>query len=370
MDDTERSAAERPPRRPGSRPTRRQFLVAAAGTTLLAGSGVIPGVPTTAQAQTTPLPGPPWRIGYIDSTPGPADAGFATARYYQDFRAGLRRLPAPYSPGNLHVVPSFSNKKLDKGALEERIRDLLDEKKVQVLVIGVTPAIPIAASLTRTVPIVMAVSADPIAAGTITQLPYSGKNITGMTMYSTELIPGQLQLLKSAAPDTVKLVVLSAGDPAMNHEWSKIEEEVAPSLGMQPTLVTQPDPAQFMTSILAKAPFDAIFVLSDVRMNHYARFLGQALTNQFAVPTLFGNSESVRGGGLVSLGADRPAMFEYAAQYVKQLLDGTDPASMAIQAPPRYEKGFNVATAVSLIGKGKNIKFPPWAVYPYAVVDA
>jgi len=370
MDEQERAAADRPRRRTGSLPTRRQFLAAAAGTTLLAGSSIIPGVPTTARAQTTPLPGPPWRIGYIDSTPGPADAGFPTARYYGYFRQGLRKLPAPYTPNNVHVEARFSNTKLETTELRSRLEDLLG-MGVQALVIGVTRAIPVAADLTLTskIPIVMAVSADPVAAKRVTQLPYSGTNITGLTMNSTELIPAQLQLLQGVAPDTVELVVLSAGDPAMNAEWNKILA-VTPGLGMHPRLVIQPDKTQFIPSIQAMAPFDAIFVLSDVLMNHNARYLGQALTNVFAVPTLFGNSESIRAGGLVSLGADRPAMFEYAAQYVKQILDGAYPGSMAIQGPPRYEKGFSVQTAVSLIGKDKKINIPPWAVHPYAVVDA
>ena len=59
---------------------------------------------------------------------------------------------------------------------------------------------PFARTATTTIPIVMAVSNDPVRAGLVPGLARPGGNMTGVTFVSSELAGKRLQFLKEAAP--------------------------------------------------------------------------------------------------------------------------------------------------------------------------
>ena len=81
-----------------------------------------------------------------------------------------------------------------------------------VIFAPVTPAALAARKATRTIPIVFAVSADPIGAGLAASLRQPGSNVTGITSMNTELAAKRLELLKEAAPQMSRVGVLSNSD--------------------------------------------------------------------------------------------------------------------------------------------------------------
>src|SRR5205809_140031 len=84
------------------------------------------------------------------------------------------------------------------GGADERLRGLADEMvraKVDVIVVeGHTPAIQAAKEATNQIPIVMAVSGDPVGSGLVASLAKPGGNITGLTILSPELAGKRLEL--------------------------------------------------------------------------------------------------------------------------------------------------------------------------------
>ena len=93
-------------------------------------------------------------------------------------------------------------------------------------------AVPPLQQLSRAIPIVFAVVADPVGAGFVESLARPGGNVTGFTTFEYALGGKWLELLKEIAPRTARVAVLR--DPAIAAgpaEYGAIQA-VAPSLGV------------------------------------------------------------------------------------------------------------------------------------------
>ena len=103
----------------------------------------------------------------------------------------------------------------------ERLPDLAAELvrlKVEIIVTHSGAPIRAAKEATRTIPIVMVVSGDPVLDGTVASFARPGGNITGLTIFSPELSGKRLELLKEAVPSISRVAVLwteaARGGPA------------------------------------------------------------------------------------------------------------------------------------------------------------
>ena len=93
--------------------------------------------------------------------------------------------------------------------------------------------VPPLQQVTRAIPIVFAIVADPVGAGYVESLARPGGNVTGFTTFEYALAGKWLELLKEIAPRTARVAVLRdsaiAAGPA---EFGAIQT-VAPSLGVE-----------------------------------------------------------------------------------------------------------------------------------------
>src|SRR5262249_41816124 len=128
------------------------------------------------------------------------------------FRQGLRELG--YVEGQNLIIEFRSA----EGQME-RLPDLATELirlPVDVIVTATSPTIRAAQQATRTIPIVMGNSQDPVSEGFVASLARSGGNITGLTLFSPDLAAKRLQLLKDVVPTLARVAVLwNAADPAL-----------------------------------------------------------------------------------------------------------------------------------------------------------
>jgi putative tryptophan/tyrosine transport system substrate-binding protein len=119
------------------------------------------------------------RIGYVSGSgdannPGP---------YVEAFRQGLRDLG--YIEGkNVLVEYRYAEGKLDRTA---SLAAELVQLKVDVVVVAALPGILAAKQATKTIPVVMVTSVDPVATGLIDSLGRPGGNITGLSRLTGEL---------------------------------------------------------------------------------------------------------------------------------------------------------------------------------------
>ena len=114
----------------------------------------------------------------------------------QAFRQGLR--DAGYAEGR-DVVIEWRSANGDYDRVPELVADLV-QSKVDVIVVDSTVAARAAKRATSTIPIVMAIVADPVGSGLVASLAHPGGNVTGLSMMMTELSAKRLQLLKEAIP--------------------------------------------------------------------------------------------------------------------------------------------------------------------------
>ena len=84
--------------------------------------------------------------------------------------------------------------------------------KPDAIVANGTPMIAAAQHATRSVPIVMTNSTDPVASGFVASLARPGGNITGSTNIEAEMEGKRLQLLKELVPRLVRVAVISNPD--------------------------------------------------------------------------------------------------------------------------------------------------------------
>src|SRR5262249_38563165 len=105
--------------------------------------------------------------------------------------------------------------------------------RLDVIVAESTPAIQAAKTVTQTVPIVMATSADPVGTGLVANLNRPGGNITGLSLQAPEPSGKRLQLLTEIVPGLARVAVLS--NP-LNPNTAPIVEQTkaaAQSLGVE-----------------------------------------------------------------------------------------------------------------------------------------
>ena len=85
----------------------------------------------------------------------------------------------------------------------------LVQLNVDVIVSGNTPALLALQKATRTIPIVMLTSSDPLLAGLAASLARPGGNITGLSLMTREASGKRLELLREVIPKLSRVIVLS-----------------------------------------------------------------------------------------------------------------------------------------------------------------
>ena len=81
---------------------------------------------------------------------------------------------------------------------------------------------------------------------------------------------------------------------------------------------------------------EALYVVSDPLVATNRNRLG-ILAVGAKLPTMHGFREHVEVGGLVSYGANFPALFRRGAEYVDKVLRGAKPADLPVEQPTKFE---------------------------------
>src|SRR5262245_36155214 len=113
-----------------------------------------------------------------------------------------------------------------------------------MVVAAALPAIRAAKQATKTIPIVMVTTQDPVAAGLVDSLARPGGNITGLTRLTRDLNGKRLELLKEAVPGISRVGVFVDANMIDRGPAFKDYETVARELKikLQSLEVRGPDP--------------------------------------------------------------------------------------------------------------------------------
>jgi len=219
--------------------------------------------------------------------------------------------------------------------------------KADIIVASTTPATQVAKDATRTIPIVMLALADPVAAGLVDSVARPGANVTGSSMMVSELSAKRLALLKEAAPEISRVLVLAYPADPIAALQVKALKAAAPSLGLMlqvQNIQTADDlPAAFDAGAKEKA--EGLFVGAEsIFLVHRARV--SELAARYRLPAIYSFSMQVTdAGGLMAYEPNIPNLQRDAAIYVDRILKGEKPADLPIEQPIEFAFVINLKTA-------------------------
>ena len=204
---------------------------------------------------------------------------------------------------------------------------------------------PIAGS----VPIVFIGVGDPVGSGFVSSFAHPGGNITGFASHDPSMGGKWLEVLKETAPNISRvLVIMVPGSPILQ-AMLRSAEEAATRLAVETTAggVHNATEIEDVIKSFAQKPNGGLVVLP------YAVTVFNALTiialaRKYQLPDIYALAEFVAAGGLVSYGLDWDDQFRRAAAYVDQILRGTKPAELPVQASTKFELTINMKTAKAL----------------------
>jgi putative ABC transport system substrate-binding protein len=234
--------------------------------------------------------------------------------------------------------------------LPQQVATLL-QNPPDVIVAGTTAAVRVARAATKTVPIVMAVSGDPVADGLVASLAQPGGNVTGMSIMTPEVNGKRVQLIAEAVPGLARIAVFV--EPAGPRYAAEVREheEAARRLGLALTMLPIHGPADFAPAFeAARRERVQALVLPQSPTFYIHRLRLAALALEHRLPAVAGNGDDqfARAGGLMNYGASIDASWRRSADYVHKILRGANPASLPIEQPDRFEFVINRRTAQAL----------------------
>jgi len=158
-----------------------------------------------------------------------------------------------------------------------------------------------------------------------------------------------LELLKQVAPAVTRVAVLRDPTTTSGIGQFGVIQALAPSLGVETTLVNARDPAEMEGAVVAFAgvPNGGMIVTSSGWMLVHRNLIVE-LVAQHRLPAIYFERRFVADGGLISYDPDQIDQFRRAAGYIDRILKGERPADLPVQAPTKYELVINLKTAKAL----------------------
>ena len=290
---------------------RRDFLKVAACAVLAAGS---------ARAQ---APRKLWRIGFLSGRARPetfeGDAHGA-------FLEGMRELG--YREGvDFMVEWRFAAGQFDR--LPELAAELV-RANVDVIVSSPAIATRAARDATKAIPVIFAYVSNPVASGFVGSLARPGGNVTGLAVQQSDIGTKQLQLLTDAAPRITKIAVLANPTNEGSAVLLKSVHEAIERTGLRSVPLSAPNAEAIergISSLIGVSDI-ALIGLPDPFFASQRHHIGQ-LAIAARIPSIFGEPDYERAGGLMSYGDPLAKFIRRTAYYVDRIIRGASAGRIA-----------------------------------------
>jgi putative ABC transport system substrate-binding protein len=251
---------------------------------------------------------------------------------FSAFQQGLRDL-GYVEDQNVLIERRYSEGRLDR--MPPLVDDLV-QQKVDVIVAPNNVVIRAAKEATKTIPIVMISSVDPVAAGYVESFPRPGGNITGLAWLNRDISAKRVELLKELLPKMSRVGILWDADgpgPAIAFKEYTAATQ-AFKLDLRSLEVRGPTPTRL----------DALIIVGNPLMSQYSKQVFQFATRN-RLPSMTERGPYVDAGGLISYGASLADLHRRAAEYVVKILKGAKPGHLPVKLPAKFEIFINLKTA-------------------------
>jgi putative tryptophan/tyrosine transport system substrate-binding protein len=261
------------------------------------------------------------------------------------FRQGLNDLG--YVEGeNIFLEYRFARGKPER--ISHLAAELIDKKVNLILTAGTAQAQAIR-QLSNTIPIVLAMSGDPVAIGLVASLARPAGNITGLSMISPEVSGKRLELLKEAAPSISRVGVLWDGVVPENRLDFQTTQAAAKIIGLkvESLQIGGGNDLESAFSHAVRIRINALVVIGGGALNREKkRILAFATTNR--LPAMYEQLDFAESGGLMAYGVILSDMFRRAATYVDKIIKGAKPGDLPVEQPTKFELIVNLKTATQI----------------------
>jgi putative tryptophan/tyrosine transport system substrate-binding protein len=309
---------------------RREFI------SLLGGAAAVwPVVGGSAQQPAMPI------VGFLSSRSPGESAGVVAG-----FRQGLTDVG--FVEGQ-NVLVAFRWAEGHYDRLPALAAELVGLRVAVLFTAGGPPAAFAAKAATQTIPIVFSAAIDPERIGLVTSLNRPGGNITGMSLYPSELAAKSVQLLRRLLPSATLIgYLINPSTPAASVYTSEASA-AANALGISIRILNA-STEQELDELFATLPKSGISGLAIPAEPFFdsQRDRIVALAARYSVPAIYGLREYAVAGGLMSYGTSLPDTYRRAAIYVGRVLRGEKPADLPVVQPTKYDLVLNMRTAKSL----------------------
>jgi putative ABC transport system substrate-binding protein len=304
---------------------RRQFV------TLLGGAGVWP---LAARAQQTAMP----VVGIL------SPLALGSGEYLLDaFHRGLGE--SGYVDGqNVSIDHRLAAGRFDR--FPEMAADFV-HRRVSVIAAFGSGAAVAAKTATQTLPIVFAVTEDPVGLGLVASLSRPGGNATGLNFFTTEVNAKRLGLLRDLVPAATRVALLMNPTNALNTSATFKEiEPAAHTLGLTVRVFNASTSLEIdaaFAEFVAWRP-DALFVAPDGFFTS-RRVQLAALAARHALPASYSVRDIVEVGGLTSYGASLTDAYHQLGTFTGRILKGAKPGELPVVQSTKFELVINAQIA-------------------------
>jgi putative tryptophan/tyrosine transport system substrate-binding protein len=247
-------------------------------------------------------------------------------------------------------VRGFAAGRADR--IDAIVREVVAARPALLVVTGQVEALAVQRA-SPSIPCVMILAQDPIGDGLVPSLARPGGRFTGLSMMDLEMDNKRIQLLRTAVPDLLRVQLLTTGSrtslsPRIT-SWAQQLHSSASALGVTLEIVQADAPDGIERAIVQAAATGVRGLLVSFDAGYAAH--RQAIVDaaiRHRIPVIYGARNFVVDGGLMSYSAEVSGLFRHAADFVDRILRGTDPATLPVEQPTKFEFVLNLKTAKAL----------------------
>jgi len=227
--------------------------------------------------------------------------------------------------------------------------DLARRQVAVIFATGGNPSAFAAKAATTTIPIVFITGSDPVEERLVTSLNRPGGNLTGVSLFTSLLVPKRLELLRELVPTATTIAFLVNPDNSNAQRDTRVAQTTAGSFGQQLVVLRASTENDIDTAFaaLVQQRANALVVNTD------AFFLGRrnqlvALAAHHAVPTIHDLRDFAAAGALMSYGTNLADAYRQGGTYVGEILKGEKPANLPVVQPTKFDLVINRKTTKAL----------------------
>lgn len=238
----------------------------------------------------------------------------------------------------------YKNAQGDQANLQTISEQLVSDNDI-VLAIA-TPSAQSLATVSTETPILFTAVTDPVSADLVESIEKPGGLLTGTSDQAP--IDKQVELLGQAVPDAKTVGILYTTSERNSEVQVEEAQKLLEKAGYKVTLkgISSTNEVQDAATSLMK-DVDAVFVPTDNTVASTMTMIGE-LSVQYKVPVIGGSTDMVDQGGLLTYGTNYEALGRQTAKIAIKIIEGADPAEVAVEYPETVDLHVNADMAEKL----------------------